>query len=308
MDLIESFQCALVDLAVDGKVFAADANPSMSAACYIVDQCFSVPPALDLTYVDSLLKICIDNNIGMVVPTIDSELLPLAQAAHRFEDIGCELVLSEKFLIESCRDKRITAKLFGDIGIEVPEIYPVENIVFPCFCKPYDGSRSEGAKPIYSKDSLSSDVIDNKKNIYMELIGPEYKEYTVDVYFKMDGGIACLVPRERLEVRSGEVSKAITVKDFAYSKLLAALVKLRGARGCVTVQVFVNRNEEKIKGIEINPRFGGGYPLSLAAGANFSKMLVQEYILREELEFYDQWEVGLKMLRYDSKVIVSADG
>jgi carbamoyl-phosphate synthase large subunit len=68
--------------------------------------------------------------------------------------------------------------------------------------------------------------------------------------------------------------------------------------------LFVNLKEKSFKAIEINPRFGGGYPLSYAAGANFPKMLIQEYILGKDVEFVDDWEDNLLMLRYDSKVLV----
>ena len=69
--------------------------------------------------------------------------------------------------------------------------------------------------------------------------------------------------------------------------------------------MFVNLKEKLFKAIEINPRFGGGYPLSYAAGANFPKMIIQEYILDEDINFVDDWVENLLMLRYDSNVFVN---
>ena len=82
------------------------------------------------------------------------------------------------------------------------------------------------------------------------------------------------------------------------------MYNLKGVRGCVNLQLFVNLKEKSFKATEINPRFGGGYPLSYAAGANFPKMLIQEYILKENLNFVDDWVDNLLMLRYDSNILV----
>ena len=69
-------------------------------------------------------------------------------------------------------------------------------------------------------------------------------------------------------------------------------------------QLFVDLKEKSFKAIEINPRFGGGYPLSYYAGANFPRMLIQEYILEKAVDFLDDWEDNLLILRHDSKVLI----
>ena len=114
-----------------------------------------------------------------------------------------------------------------------------------------------------------------------------------------------LVPRERIEVRSGEVSKGVTRKNFLYDFLLERIMVLPGARGCITFQFFVDVQSEDIKGLEINPRFGGGYPLTYSAGSNFPQYLIDEYFQGKKLEFFDQWEDNLLMLRYDQHLLVS---
>ena len=94
------------------------------------------------------------------------------------------------------------------------------------------------------------------------------------------------------------------IESALHDYLKDKLRNLKGARGCITLQLFVNLKEKSFKAIEINPRFGGGYPLSYSAGANFPKMLIQEYILEREVDFLDDWEDNLLMLRYDSKVLI----
>ena len=137
----------------------------------------------------------------------------------------------------------------------------------------------------------------------MELVSKDYKEYTVDAYFDRSQVLKCLIPRERIEVRAGEVSKGITRKNYVYDYLKDKLKQLEGARGCVTVQVFGDPISKDIKGLEINPRFGGGFPLGYSAGGTFPEWILNEYIQNIEIEFYDDWKDNLLMLRYDSMVI-----
>ena len=152
---------------------------------------------------------------------------------------------------------------------------------------------------------LTADILDNPKNMFMELVPKSYDEYTVDIYFNKFGKLRSLVPRLRIETRAGEISKGVTSKGIVYDYLKDKLQNLKGVRGCINLQLFVKLKEKLFKAIEINPRFGGGYPLSYAAGANFPKMIIQEYILNEDINFVDDWEDNLLMLRYDSNVFVN---
>ena len=156
---------------------------------------------------------------------------------------------------------------------------------------------------ISSPADLTPDLLEDPKNIFMEYVGKDFREFTCDAYFDRNSLLKCLVPRERLEVRAGEVSKGVTRKNFVYEYLVQRLKKLPGAVGCVTLQVFGNPQNNEIKGLEVNPRFGGGYPLTSAAGCSFVELLIREYFLNEKIPFCDSWDDGLIMLRYDAKVI-----
>lgn len=304
VELVHAFQQALQLRFPGAKVFTTDLRPELSAACQIADQAFKAPRVTTPEYIDFLLDICTQNNIGLVVPTIDTELQVLADNREKFESYGVNLIISSPELIAACRDKRKTAETYASLNITQPEIYDREGIVFPCFCKPYDGSCSIGALPVYTPDMLTQDLLDNEKNMFMELIGKEYSEYTIDIYYDRNGKLRCLVPRERIEVRGGEVSKGATRKNYVYDYLRKRFEGLKGARGCITAQVFANPDNESIKALEINPRFGGGYPLSHAAGADYAEWLISEYLLNESVPVFDEWENNLIMLRYDAKVLV----
>jgi len=290
------------------RVLAVDFAPDHSAACRIVDRAYAAPQVTDSRYLEFVLGLCIENDIGLVIPTIDTELLVLAEYREMFDAIGVDLVISTLSFVRRCRDKRLTIDVFNELEIESPLLYDRDKLSFPCFAKPYDGSCSVGAKKIEGIDQLTPDLLSDKKMIFMELIGFDYSEYTVDTYFDRQGTMRCLVPRKRIEVRAGEVSKGITQKKYVYNHLLPRLQKVKGARGCITIQVFVRDEPQNILGLEINPRFGGGFPLAYSAGANFVGWLLDEYLLNKEVPFFDKWEENLLMLRYDAKVLVHESG
>lgn len=304
VELIQAFQTELRIRAPGAKVFATDLNPEMSAACQVADHAFKAPRVTDPGYHDFLLDLCLREGVGLVVPTIDTELLGLARNRERFDRYGVALVISDESLVSACRDKRVSSALFEAAGIDVPHILDRDALAFPCFAKPYDGSRSVGAVLLPTAESLTAKMLDDPKMMFLEFIDGTHQEYTVDVYYDRDGAMKCLVPRERLEVRDGEVNKGATRKNHVHNYLKDRLLAMKGARGCLTVQLFTKADGSRYAALEINPRFGGGFPLTYAAGANYPGWLIDEYLLGKEVEDFDGWEKDLLMLRYDAKVLV----
>jgi carbamoyl-phosphate synthase large subunit len=306
VDLIQSFKNEVLSRGLRSKVYASDLNPQLSAACTFSDESFATPSISDPLYGEFIYDLCIKHKIGLIIPTIDTDLLILSRMRQKFIDEGFYIAISRESLILECSDKRKTIRLFNQLGISSPQIYSVSNLKFPCFVKPYDGSSSVDAKIIASKSDLSDSLISNHKMMFMEYIDHSYDEYTIDAYYDCNENLKCFVPRQRLEVRAGEISKGRTRRDNVYEFLLKKLPLIKGARGCITIQIFVHKTEFSVLGLEINPRFGGGYPLSYSAGANFSGWLIDEYLLGKKISFFDCWERDLIMLRYDAKVLIHA--
>lgn len=304
VELVQAFRAEIDKRGLDLMLLATDMRPETSAACQVVDKCLTSPRATDSNYINFLLSLCEIEGIGLVIPTIDTELLILAQNREDFSQHGIELVISDELLVRQCRDKRLTAELFRGLGVHTPRIYDRTNISFPCFAKPYDGSCSVGASALLNAEMLSEAMISDQKMMFMELIDNSYSEYTVDAYYDRSGSLCCFVPRQRLETRSGEVSKGVTRRHGVYQYLSDKLTSLVGARGCITLQLFHNANSNRFAALEINPRFGGGFPLSYSAGANYPGWLIDEYLLGLDIPFEDGWEADLMMLRYDAKVLV----
>jgi carbamoyl-phosphate synthase large subunit len=308
VSLVRAFQKELKTTYPEKKVFTTDMVPEMSAACNVSDKYFGVRRVTDPEYIDDLIRICQENSIGMIVPTIDTELLVLAQNKVRFCELGIHAIISSVPFIEQCRDKRKTSRFFEQRNIEVPGDIDKANPKFPFFIKPYDGSLSANTFLIEFPEQLTDFHLTNEKFLFMEYIDKkDHAEYTIDMYYDKTHHVKCIVPRKRLLVRAGEINKGLTCKNSIVSFLKDRLNFIEGAVGCLTVQVFLNQHTGRIIAIEINPRFGGGFPLSYRAGANYPLWLIREYYMGEPIRYTEDWEDNLLMLRYDDEVIVHAN-
>lgn len=306
VSLLQAFQKELRRYDKSGKIFAADANPELSAACHVADDYFIVPRLDEDSYVESILQKCLERNIKLIIPTIDHELLLLAENKEVFAEKGITVLVSDPNLVKKCRNKKVTHEFFESKNIPVAKEFKKDNYQLPLFIKPIDGSRSEDTFIIHSKEQLTNYHFENEKLLFLEYLDHEvYDEYTCDLYYNRKNQLKCAVPRKRIEVRDGEVNKGLTCNNALAPFLKENLAVMEGAVGCITAQFFMHRETERIYGIELNARFGGGYPLSYFAGANFPKWILDEYFFHKEIDDqFDCWEDNLLMLRYDSEVLV----
>jgi len=308
VSLVRLFQSAVKELGIDAKVGVTDIS-QFAPTNYIADLAWSVPRVSSENFIPSLLDLCIANNIGLVVPTIDTELGKLSENRELFLENGINLLVCDDDLNRICFDKRETQQFFEMNNIPVPRCYTeseIESIAtedFPLLIKPSKGSSGIGVTIVSNKYEL--EFFQNYLNepIIQEKLNGE--EYTIDLLFDFSNTLLCAVPRLRIETRAGEVSKAITVRDEA---LLGAVYdvasKLKGARSCVTLQGFRLENGE-FRFIEINPRFGGGFPITAAAGANYPKWILQMHMgTLKSKTMQQEWKDGLLMLRYDDEIVI----
>ncbi len=303
VSLVKLFQETLKKFNDNGKVFTTDMNPEMSSACIISDGYLKVPRVTDKNYIQTLLYFSIKNNISIIVPTIDTELHILAEHKTLFEQNNIFVAISSKEICDTFYLKSSTEDYFNKYNFRTPKmIENINNCEYPIFAKMNNSSCSIGAMVVHSLET-ATELSENNNYIFQELI--KGREFTVDLFIDKSGKAISIIPRERLEVRAGEVSKARAIKDLeiinAVRQMSEQLAK-NGAYGCITVQLFKNKNNENVF-IEINPRFGGGYPLSYYAGSNFAEFLIKDF-LGENLEYSDNWRDGTLMLRYDGEVIV----
>ncbi|MDO6759409.1 ATP-grasp domain-containing protein [Tamlana sp. 2_MG-2023] len=305
VSLVRAFQKELKALTPIGKVFAADCNIQLSAACHVADEAFRLPRVDEKTFLNELLKVCLSNNVKLIIPTIDTELKILAEHSELLAENGIITIVSSIDFIKICRDKRKMSAFFTTHGIDIAKEYSKTDYELPLFIKPLNGSRSVDTFVILKEEDLT-DYHFNKENLmFLEYLDhSEYEEFTCDLYYNKNSTLKCVVPRKRIEVRDGEVNKGITDKNVLVEYIKTHLNTIEGVKGCLTAQFFKHKKTHKIYGIEINARFGGGFPLSYLAGANYAKWIIEEYLFNKPVENYDGWEDKLLMLRYDNEVLV----
>ncbi|MEL0456408.1 ATP-grasp domain-containing protein [Flavobacteriaceae bacterium SZ-1-7] len=307
VSLVMAFKEELAKVFSGAKVFTVDFEPKLSAACYASDQSFDVPKVNDSNYISSLLNICLENNVKIVIPTIDTELMTLSKNKYKFLEKGINVIVSSISFVKKCRDKYSIHDFFIKNNIQVAKEYSRDNYKLPLFLKPYDGSRSIDTFIIKSEEDINSRHLENKKLMFLEYLDHQlYDEYTCDMYYDKNNDLKCVVPRKRIETRDGEVSKGITEKNDIIEFFKQRLPHIDGAIGCLTVQVFKNKVNNSIIGIEINPRFGGGFPLTYLSGANYVKWILDEYLFDKKIENgFDCWQNNLLMLRFDKEILIN---
>ena len=307
VSLIKAFKEASKKLKTNSKIFITDLNLIRSPSSYFADDSFKIGFFNDPNYINDLLKICLKNRISFIVPTLDSELILLTNSKSLFSDNGINIIISDLRLIKILRNKITTNTFFNSFNIKTPIIFNKDNMKFPVFLKPLNGSNSKG---IYKAENIKeikpSDLESNNMMILENIDNTIYDEYTIDLYYDKKSSLKCVVPRIRLKVVGGESNQGITKKNEVLDFVKDKFSFIGGAIGCLTLQLFSNKlNPLDIIGIEINPRFGGGYPFSLNAGANFPEFIIREYILNEQIEYFDKWKDNCLNIRYENEIIIN---
>ena len=295
------------------QVLAADMNIA-SPAYHRADKGVILPPVNDDGYIPALLDIVKANQVGLLVPLTDLDLRLLAASRDEFARLGCTAMIGSKHAVGQCEDKAQTNDLLKRAGLPLIRTLALDHFLakpfYPCFVKPARGSAGVGAQRIENDQELRAHVA----AFGLDLLVQDYvpgQEYTLDVYRSRSGQVHCVVPRQRLAVRSGEVEKGITVHDEPLIqsglKLAEALDGLWGVF-CCQCRRSSSQPSQPPRFFEINPRFGGGAPLSIAAGVDLPLYLLQEVLGLPITARFGEFTDRLLMLRYDESVFVQLEG
>lgn len=305
VSLLESFRRAGKNLKLNCQIYGTD-KMELSSALQLCDKKFIVNSVDHLHYIKQLLTIVTQNNVRLIVPTVDLDLQILAKNKERFSKIGCTVLVSNPDVVNICQDKRKTYEFLTENNFQTPLTMDAQaalskkSLKYPLFLKPWDGYASRGNAVVRNRRELSFYSEKIPHCIVQEFIPG--KEFTCDVYVDFDLQVRCIVPRNRIETRAGEVSKSKIIKNAEIMRQTALLVEKLGAGpGVITVQLILTK-DDKIKFIEINPRFGGGAPLSIKGGADFPKWILAHLSEKKRAIKYDGFENNLVMLRYDAEV------
>ncbi|MDD7636310.1 MAG: HAD-IA family hydrolase [Clostridiales bacterium] len=304
VELIQAFRQAASNLHIELKIYGADMAgdaPALAFCDYIRKVC----GMHDSAYISQLLELCKKDCIDLLIPTIDTDLLVLSQNTEKFDAIGTKVLISEPDKIMLCRDKNLTANFFEMCGLKAPRTYNDYHKYagpYPCFIKPKDGSSSINAFKVNDYKQLvvyAEKIVDY---VIQPFIGG--KEYTVDIFCDFDGNPVTIVPRERVAVRSGEVLKTKIDLDKTMIQEARQLISKFKPCGPLTVQLIRQEGTGEDYYIEINPRYGGGAPLSMKAGARTAEVILK--LLKGESVSYQESGIADNAVysRYDQSVCI----
>lgn len=311
VELIQAFRAAARRRRIALEVTALDHDPT-APSMFVADHADLAPRVTDPTYIPAVLEIVEKRRPAALIPTVDTDLAVIAEQRDALAALGCCALIGEPGVIRICRDKVRTFEFLKANGVDTPATFTPQALAagapppYPLFIKPRTGSASLGTHKVEDLDDLNYYLKRVPDPIVQEFVAGV--EHTLDVYVGLGGSPRCVVPRARWQVRNGEVSKGVVVKDREVMDAGRRVVEALGpsVRGLVTLQCIVT-TERRIRFIEINPRFGGGAPMGIAAGADYPGWLLDELLGRTPAIAFDGFRHGLCMLRYDWSVFVQLD-
>jgi carbamoyl-phosphate synthase large subunit len=288
-----------------GRVVTTDMNP-MSPALYFGHKHYIVPLTTDKYYIPIIESICHTEDVNLIIPTIDDELPIFGRAIARFENAGIDVAVSSERTSNICNDKYETYLFCRANGIKTPETRLASGLDFsqlqyPLFVKPRFGRGSVNVFSVTNEAQLRLFLEYVPDAIVQDHLGGT--EFTVDVLCDFRRRVLSIVPRERLVIRAGVSDKGITRRHpevIAFAKEVAQKLEIVGP---ANIQCKWDGREVGL--IEVNPRFSGGIPLTIAAGANFPAWLVQ---LKAGVNLPPQlgkFKDGLAMMSFEESIFAT---
>lgn len=279
------------------KVVATDMQLS-APALQVADVKLQVPAVYAPKYVDITLQICKEQKIDALLSLNDLELPILAENKAMFEAEGVKVIVSDPSVIDIAFDKYKTAQWVESLGLKSPKTYvrledakhalETGELHFPLFMKPRWGSGSIGLASIADMEEL--DIYYHllmkqvKKTILATAsVGDEYimiqekltgNEFGLDVMNDLEGNNVAVSVKQKLAMRAGETDKAVTVDLPEVREIGHKIGNALKHIGNLDVDVMQNKNGEYCV-LELNPRFGGGFPFSYEAGVNLPKAIIE---------------------------------
>lgn len=279
------------------NLFSWELDKVVPVAC--VAEVIEGPRWSDPDILEKLHQVVTERKIDIIIPFVD----PSIAVAVRYRDKYGKVFVPAGDLkgVEEMFDKGVAARRFEESGLPVPATFhPGDEPRFPLIAKPVCGSASHGIRII--RNAADLEALGNPADYLIQDYVADAKEYTVDCYVNRRGDIITTVPRERLAVVDGEVSRTITVADRDAIELAVDVLKKFDFKGAVTVQCLRDPVSGCMLLMEVNPRFGGGIVCSIHAGANFPEFLFADFA-GVSLPPCVDWRHGTEITRYMNEVV-----
>jgi carbamoyl-phosphate synthase large subunit len=293
--MVDYFKTAIHE--IGGKVYATNSIP-YAAAFVPADKSFLVPEINHPDYIKTLLEISIDYKIDAIIPLFDIELPVLARERDNFLEKGIHIIIFSPEVVKTCYNKWEPFKFLDRYGFKTPKTYiTLESVLiaiehrevdFPLILKPRWGMGSIGILEVETLDELSifekrtKRIIETSYLNHQSKVNPEHmviyqeklhgQEYGLDVVNNLRGEFVTTFVKRKIAMRSGETDIAITEDNANLMELGKELSDCLAHVANLDVDLFMVKNDYYI--LEMNPRFGGGYPFSHLAGANLPSAII----------------------------------
>lgn len=300
VDIVDAFGRA------GATTVAADVNP-LAPALYRADHRALVPRIDDEGYIPALRALVDEHEAGLIVPLTDLDQVMLAEARVQ---LGALVLLPDAETVERLGDKYLAHLLFEERGIASPPTWLPNGVpddaTFPLLVKARQGF---GSRHIYRADDraqlgffLGYTPVDS---IVQACLGGV--EFSIDVFCDLDGRCLNAIPRTMIESKGGESIKGMTIRDERLIELARDVAERLKLVGPANIQCFREQDGEHYI-TDINPRFGGGFPLPLAAGGRYPELaLALARGERPEPRLGDFRE-GIVMTRFFSDLSLTQNG
>lgn len=288
---------------MQGKIFVSDCDPTASGLYGNNDGHFILPKPVDNEelYVNSLLDLCQKHNIEAIIPVIDPEIFILSHYKARFKENGIVVVVSDKRVLDICFDKLKMNKFLDDNGILHPATYAeyeefllaLQNhqIQFPVVIKPILGSGS--VDTYFVDDEKTAKALFKNGMIIQEKL--DGVEYGTDTFNSLSGEPLRWVVKRKIAMRSGETDKSISVRRPDIGELLVKVAKCLHHVGNLDADII--ETEKGLYVIDLNPRFGGGYPATHEIGVNLVDILYRLLVGESVKPEFENYQANILVMK-----------
>ena len=252
----------------------------------------------DADVVEHLVATVKKYGVNIILPFVDGAIAIASECKRLLPEVF--IPVSEKDIATTMFDKALAAKKFAEEGIAIPKTYSIDNCKYPVIAKPRLGSASKGIKVINNVEELLQ--LQHPTEYLIQEYISRREEYTVDCYVSKKHETMCVVPRLRIDVAGGEVTRTKTCKSPLLIEMSRNVLKKIPFEGPVTLQFLHNLDSDEFMLMEINPRLGGGVICSIHAGATISDFIMNEY-LGNDIKVCDDWKDGALMTRFQKEVM-----
>ncbi|MGY1732672.1 ATP-grasp domain-containing protein [Geodermatophilus sp. SYSU D01045] len=268
-----------------------------------------VPRADHVRFVDALVSVATTHGADALIGTVAEELPALIAGAGQLAAAGVATWLPSAESVERCCDKAAFARTLRDAGVPHPATTDTPaglvRVPGPWVVKPRAGRGSRGVRLLDARAAVADALAEDAALIAQTRL--EGREFTADALVGRDGGLLTVVPRWRDDTRAGISVKGTTFDSPAVTDVVAAALEAVRLTGPANVQGFVG-DDGRATVVEINPRFSGGLPLTLAAGADVVSAHLTG-IRDPQAPLPHLWFTpGVRMSRYFAETYTADDG